>query len=222
MHKINKFEIGLYILTTLLVLSGIILAYVDPDFFKNNYVVEDGPIEWLTVFALSGGFFICLYRVITLYAYKQWLFLLMTLLLAGVFLFVAGEEVSWGQRIFNIESSNWFQENNAQQETNFHNMRVGGKKINKLIFTYGLGVILLLYWFVLTPLYHRNHTIATWLDKLAAPIPKKHQIFGYVLLIIYIQSVLSSKRGELLEACGVLLFIMNILYPYNQANFKKP
>ena len=223
MNKINRFEIFIYLFITLLVLSGIILAYVDHDFFKTVYVVEDGPIEWLTVIALASGFIICSYRIITLFPHKQWLYLLMTFLLACIFLFVAGEEISWGQRIFHVQSSHWFQQNNAQQETNFHNMRIGGKKINKPIFTYGLGAILLFYWFILTPLYHRKQRIAQLLDKLAAPIPKTHHIIAYVFLTITIQAlVLSSKKGELLEACGVLIFIINILYPHNQSNLQKP
>ena len=42
--------------------------------------------------------------------------------MALIFIFGAGEEISWGQRIFNVESSEYFLENNAQGETNLHNM----------------------------------------------------------------------------------------------------
>ncbi|HBE40751.1 MAG TPA: hypothetical protein DDW27_06025 [Bacteroidales bacterium] len=44
-------------------------------------------------------------------------------LFLGLLFFVSlGEEISWGQRIFNIETPEWLGEINKQQETNFHNL----------------------------------------------------------------------------------------------------
>ena len=34
------------------------------------------------------------------------------------FFFVAGEELSWGQRIIGIETTEYFKENNVQEELN--------------------------------------------------------------------------------------------------------
>jgi hypothetical protein len=222
MKNINKIEWLTYLFIGVLILTGIIITLVDPDYFKYHYVTEDGPIEWLTVIALLAGTAACFYRVIRLYPYKPKLFLSMTFLLGLVFFFVAGEEISWGQRIFDIESSEWLLENNAQGETNLHNMRVNGKKINKLIFTYGLGIVLLSYWFIITPLYKRKPAVASFFDRLAAPIPQPHQVIAYMLVVIIIQTlVFSTKRGELLECCGAMLFVLNILYPLNQKNFSR-
>lgn len=45
------------------------------------------------------------------------------LLLLALFLFIcAGEEISWGQRIFGIETPELIQEANAQKELNLHNL----------------------------------------------------------------------------------------------------
>jgi len=41
---------------------------------------------------------------------------------AALFLLVAGEEVSWGQRIFDIKSPESFEMANVQHETNLHNL----------------------------------------------------------------------------------------------------
>ena len=60
-------------------------------------------------------------------------------MIIGLF-FGAGEEISWGQRIFHIESSKFFNENNSQKETNLHNMIVDGVKLNKLIFSNLLSI----------------------------------------------------------------------------------
>jgi len=42
--------------------------------------------------------------------------------LAGLFFFGAGEEISWGQRIFGIETPQVLSELNKQDEFNFHNL----------------------------------------------------------------------------------------------------
>lgn len=47
---------------------------------------------------------------------------IITLILIMIFIIIfLGEEISWGQRIFNIESQGVFQEYNLQNETNIHN-----------------------------------------------------------------------------------------------------
>jgi len=45
------------------------------------------------------------------------------LFLALVFVFGAGEEISWGQRIFNIPTPEVMQEDNVQDEINIHNLK---------------------------------------------------------------------------------------------------
>jgi len=44
------------------------------------------------------------------------------LILAALFFFIAGEEISWGQRIFGWATPDWVKEDNLQQETNIHNL----------------------------------------------------------------------------------------------------
>lgn len=45
------------------------------------------------------------------------------LVVAILFFFIFGEEISWGQRIFNIEAGDFFKEKNIQNETNLHNLK---------------------------------------------------------------------------------------------------
>lgn len=45
--------------------------------------------------------------------------------LALACLYVCGEEISWGQRLFNLETPQFFQQHNLQQETNLHNFITG-------------------------------------------------------------------------------------------------
>ena len=52
----------------------------------------------------------------------KWLF---CLVLALVFIFGAGEEISWGQRIFGVETPESWAEINVQDELTLHNLRIG-------------------------------------------------------------------------------------------------
>jgi len=111
-------------------------------------VQEDGPFEWAgaTFFLLSSIlFFLLFFRKSSFKkaadaAYfntrsKRIFFFLLGLL----FIFLVGEEISWGQRIFGFETPEGMAERNMQGETNLHNLdifhllksRSGGEGINK-------------------------------------------------------------------------------------------
>jgi hypothetical protein len=215
---IEKIILGFVIVTTL---ASMAVSYVDDDFFMSRLATEDGLIEWLTVIALATASAVCIYRVITLRGEKPRLFLIMTFLLGLVFFFGAGEEISWGQRIFNTESSEFFQQHNAQGETNLHNLVVGGKKLNKIIFGVGLHLVLLIYLLALVPLYKRKPGLENFLDRLAVPIAKPYQVISYLAVIILIPVIMaSSKKGELVEFAGSFLFLLNIAFPYNRQLFR--
>ncbi|MCK5697291.1 MAG: hypothetical protein KAI02_03960 [Gammaproteobacteria bacterium] len=214
---IEKFALAYVIIFTLI---GFIWSYIDHDSFKLYYVMEDGFTEWSTVFVLIIGIFVCFRRVWLLKNQRALLFLFMTSLLGLFFFFGAGEEISWGQRLFNIESSEFFHQNNAQGETNLHNLVVNDTKLNKLIFGRGLGILLFLYLVVLIPLYRRKDGVKLWVDKLAIPIAQNYQIVAYIALLIVVQVLMaSSKKGEMLEFAGSIIFLLNVAYPYNKENF---
>ena len=82
---------------------------------------EDYIIEWLTVlfFLLAAITAIALGFLIKRKGSAYPLFLI---LFAGGCILFAVEEVSWGQRIFNVESPEYFIEHSDQQEINVHNI----------------------------------------------------------------------------------------------------
>lgn len=206
---------------TVFTLIGFIWSYVDHDSFKAYYVTEDGFTEWSTVIVLAIGFVVCVRRVWQLKGQRPTSFLVMTSLLAVFFFFGAGEEISWGQRIFNVESSEFFTEHNAQGEMNLHNLVVNDTKINKLVFGRGIGILLFLYLVVLIPLYRRKEGVRRFMDKLAIPIAQNYQILAYVLLLLLVQVLMvSSKKGEMLEFAGSIIFLLNVVYPYNRSLFE--
>jgi hypothetical protein len=81
---------------------------------------EDGVIEWATfvAFVMAAGWLAAVVRKIS----PSWWYQGATLLLALFCLVVAGEEISWGQRVLGFKPPDVFLERNFQQEMNLHNV----------------------------------------------------------------------------------------------------
>ncbi|MBL6989984.1 MAG: hypothetical protein ISR65_09410 [Bacteriovoracaceae bacterium] len=204
-----------------LVSIGVILSHTNKAFFEGVYVREDHFIEWVTVVALLCGFFLCIYRVYKLKNKRSKIFLAATLLLGMLYFFGAGEEISWGQRIFNITPHKFFLEHNSQKESNLHNLVVGGKKINKIVFGLGLSIIVVIYFLIMPILYKRVESIKKLINRLAIPLPRGFHIICYLLLAFLVLVLTpSTKKGELLEFGGCWIFFMTTLRPYNHKVFE--
>jgi hypothetical protein len=99
---------------------------------------------------------------------------------------------------------------------------VNDTKLNKLIFGRGIGILLFLYLAVLIPLYRTKEGVKRVVDKFAIPIAQNYQIVAYVVLLLLVQVIMeSSKKGEMLEFAGSIIFILNVVFPYNKAVFEK-
>jgi hypothetical protein len=83
---------------------------------------EDGIFENLTAVYLFG---ISLSFAASLYFFRKaaWLLRLSYLGLALLFLLGAGEEISWGERIFDWDDHNYIRGINVQEEFNIHNLK---------------------------------------------------------------------------------------------------
>ncbi len=219
MIKISRIELITLIFVFLMILTGMVLFAIDRSLF-NDYVHEDGIIEWLTVAALVCGMIICLTRTIRLRNKKTLFFLSGTVFFTLVFIFGAGEEVSWGQRMFNLDTPDIFKKYNAQKETNIHNFIVYGVKINKLVFSKILGIVAVIYTLLLPYLYRKKKGMKKFIDSLAIPIPMVHHAVSIRLVLILINLIPDSKIGELLEFGGSYIFVLIVLYPYNKEIFQ--
>jgi hypothetical protein len=84
---------------------------------------EDGAIEYIGAAALLATgvlFFVAFLRVRR--APVGVVLKMSLVVLALVFVFGAGEEISWGQRIFGVETPSELRDANAQEEITFHNL----------------------------------------------------------------------------------------------------
>ena len=167
---------------------------------------------------------VCGRRFFTLTRVRPRLFLTVTMLLTLLCLFGAGEEISWGQRLFGLETPDYLKDRNAQGELGIHNLviEVNGEevKLNKLIFGTGLAIALLIYLFIATPLYRKNDRVRSFFNAIAAPMPRNFHIIGYLLVVATVELLIdSSKRGEMTEFAGSIIFALNVIYPYNAEIF---
>ena len=120
--------------------------------------VEDGAFEYVQA-ALYFGAAIAFAVVAWRTRARSWA----TLLALGTFL-VAGEEISWGQRIFGISTPTSLEDTNVQGELNLHNLEGVNGSIR------AISVMIVIVLFVIVPLAHRWVPVARrTLDRLRAP-----------------------------------------------------
>lgn len=124
-----------HILAAVWVLAVAVAAWRAPDAYAGA-MQEDRAVEWWTV----GAFFLAgLTRLRAARGERR----AFDALVAIFCLFVAGEEMSWGQRLVGYTPTALFLAHNAQQELTLHNLEVFGRpKWGLIAALFGYGVLL--------------------------------------------------------------------------------
>jgi hypothetical protein len=206
-----------YLFLAGVVLVGIVLSRVNEAAYRGSYVREDGVLEYFTAIMLFATGVYCIRRLLRHPAPRPALFIASNLAIIVLMFFGAGEEISWGQRIFGIETNEFFAQHNRQEEMNLHNLSVGGVNINKLIFGKMLVLFLIAYYLVLPWLYRRRTWATRFADWAYLPVPKVHHGLSMLAIGLAITLVASSKRGELNEVALGVYFFLTIVLPQNRA-----
>jgi len=106
----------------------------------HSHVLEGGILEVTTEINYLICFFISWYIYISFRnmgkKLLKWLYFLLSIGMLFIFL----EEISYGQRLFNIEPPQYFKDNNRQDEINFHNMIGFGVTKSMWIFKFLIGL----------------------------------------------------------------------------------
>jgi hypothetical protein len=160
---------------------------------------EDGWAEWATfcVFLFAG--FIALRAVWNRFAPRERSLARVALLGLGLFcIFVAGEEISWGQRLLGFEPAPLFLEHNFQQESNFHNLLKGIFDTRWMVFaicvSYG----------VIAPYFAR-------IVRLPAALAPAGSLLPWFSLIAFLEfSYPYELVGELAELLLGLVFLIDV------------
>lgn len=141
---------------------------------------EDGAVEKLTAIFLALAALLSLivaFRVSEALRWSRAFFLL----LAAFSTLMALEEISWGQRIFEVESSEFFQEHSDQKEINFHNvmqqyLERNGYAVTK---TRKLAAIVLLAYGVVLPILNIFAPLRSIFRKFRLVAPPPALILGF-------------------------------------------
>ncbi len=194
---------------------GLYWGFNEPEYFTENYMKEDGLIEYATVVLLLGAIVILGRRWLKLHSRHSLKFSWITgIAMVGLF-FIAGEELSWGQRIFSWETTDYFKQHNTQEELNLHNLMVGDVKVNKLVFGLILTTVIMVYMVLLPLLYHRVKPIQKLVDEWFIPVPRLSHSLGYLIMTGIISLIPASKNWELLEFGSVVILVLLLLKPVN-------
>lgn len=151
-------------------------------------------------------------------------------LLAIFFIFVAGEEISWGQRLFNIDTPDSLVEKNVQHEFNIHNLEFFDRDSSILnqhtflnLFILGFGVFI--------PLLNSSVAPARkFLSKISFPVVPLSFVIFFVVGLAHGQTVAKlyphwahTEIKELIFSIGVILFgVSFFLKSTNQKSQSEP
>ncbi|MEQ8440398.1 MAG: hypothetical protein RIM33_01360 [Alphaproteobacteria bacterium] len=157
---------------------------------------EDGVMEYLTVALLFAS------AALAVLAIRRGGFdraeRIMLILFAGGLAFLAMEEISWGQRIFGIETPEALRAANVQGEINLHNLTVGWNEIVRMVLACVISAVLILIprdavpglggrldrlkpdtrFLPLIPLLIASHVYDEWFEQIVS-----YAIFSYALMI---------------------------------------
>ena len=201
---------------TILTLAGIgvVFIFVAPGMLGqsaiNAIIEEDGFVEYMgaaffLVSSILAGFLAIRYEMPFRHRFM--------LSCLSVFLFVFfGEEISWGQRIFDIDTLEVMKGANVQNENNIHNL-----------FGYllpSLFLIAVLIYGVLIPfLVHFSRTAHSVADQVGLPVGSRGLAIGFLIAVLFrdwMFEIFASKSsflgaaeiGECLIAIGFFMLIL--------------
>jgi hypothetical protein len=201
----------------LLMLAALATAWFLPEFFSRHFTTEDAFVENLTAIGLAlGGAALCSIAI----ARRQALgtrAAILPLLYAVLFLWAAGEEISWGQRILGFETGAFMADRNDQDEVNLHNLVLGGVKLDEVLFGPVMSTMIL-SWLLFVPfLWRAFPAIRRLAARVAAPVPGRHHALAALLASLVIVAIDASRKWEVYEAAFALLSLAIFLRPANDA-----
>jgi len=118
-----------------------------------------------------------------------------------------------------IESPEFFQAHNAQNETNVHNLIVAGVGVNKLIFGKLLAIGLVGYLFALGLICRRSPRFAKQVNRFAIPVPRIYHALAILAIVAIVETSPARKRGEINEYAISSIAFLILLNPINRNIF---
>lgn len=182
----------------------------------SRLLVEDGIVEWtqFLAFALTSG----LLAYVTVDRFKNGGFRFEVLVLGGLSALVALaalEEISWFQRVLQIQSPEFFLQNNRQSETNLHNLGFGEESLHKAVLLKIIVIAGLIHNLFLPLLARKRPGIRAFVERLGVYLPPLAASVPYLILVILSHLLIDHPRkGELGEMFGAVHYMATVFGAY--------
>ncbi len=172
---------------------------------------EDLYGEWTQFYLFLAALLFSISNAMRFSRYRRFF-----ILLALACFYTVMEEISWGQRVFQVTSPELFKSHNLQGEMNFHNFLVGPYHTQlKVVIEYLLAAALTGYGFIYPLLIHLRFRPVIWLERhgLASPPLYLAPLF---LLTSYLElEPFSFNEAEVAELLvGIAMAIMALHYAF--------
>ncbi len=201
------------VLFLLIVISYLIMALK----FPLAYIVatyEDFFGEWAQVFL-----FVTLFIISVRLSFIHSRFRLFFIVLATASFYTFMEEISWGQRIFNITPPELFMKHNLQRETNIHNFITGPYSTSlKGFIEYILFTGLIFYGLIYPLLLNMKVRLACWIESKGIPSPPLYLWPYFVISAVLELGIFNFNEAEIAEILipfGLSIFLLHYLFAYH-------
>ncbi len=205
--------LGPALLLAVLAAGGVLQAASPDAYYRVSQ--EDGPVEWATVWAFLVAAGVHLHLGLS----RRGLAVAYGLALATFCAVVAGEEISWGQRLFGFQSPDYFLAHNEQQEFTWHNTIGDDTRklaVQAVLLGYGLLLPLLGRWQRVRPLLQRFGVVpppaslavgfvATWALYVAYPWRFVGEWVELAMGLGFLVGALPAATALLPSVAGVVL-----------------
>lgn len=196
-------------------LAAIYYKLVLPEQFYLSFAREDGVVEYGTSFLLLCASLVLVGLARRLSGYHK----ILLFIYALAFFFAAGEEISWGQRIFGWDSGEFWLENNYQGETTLHNLVVGDIHLAEEVFGNALSLVLLSYLVVLPLLYPMAAWVRRFCEILVVPAPSRSVAALAVIWTVLVIWIDLPRQWEVYEFAFSCFACLTFLNPVNRQTF---
>ncbi len=211
-------KLGVYIFPVFTIIFAIF--YLADEQLYRYLIMEDSIIEWLTFTCLVAAGFLSLILAVKIkrsHHYLHWFFILFF----GFNLLAGLEEISWGQRVFEIETTGVFHKYSDQDEMNLHNTFQGMFHIK----TKHIALLVLFLYGSILPGIMRNRNLRREkfpLQQLIIPpmFLRLGFTFGAILMLDF-QTGYEEEIGEFFfSICFFIMMLWN-LELFNQGYFHR-
>lgn len=195
-------KVGLYLFPVIAVIFAVI--YLSNEELYRYIIKEDSIIEWFTfTFLIASGIvsLIIASGIRKKHHYIHWFFVLFF----GFNLLAGLEEISWGQRVFDVETTGVFNEYSDQNEINLHNTFQGIFRIK----TKHIALVVLFIYGSLLPGLLRNREINS--DNILGRqfiLPPMFLRGGFTIAAIFMLDFQTGHEEEIGEFLFSLCFFL--------------